>query len=286
MSRIVLLVEAIAPLTLTSSILSVLTAVVYNYVCTGLLEPVKTTLLLLGIVLLHVGINLYNDYRDYATGVDEAYRRLNVIHRLNMIIDLGVDPTLVKRASLCLLVISSILGLTLIALSRAVIALAMSILGVVVGYLYSVYLRRAGIGEILAGLAVGPGVVIGALDVLNNLKVDLTVPLIIGLVNGLYTTIILTLIALARLNVDSLIGKRTIAVILGEHHCKKLLYALIGLIFTLSMVLAVYIHSFTPLITLVLIPVLLHAALRYRIRRLFYCRVVHVGILILSLVRV
>ncbi len=281
--RLVLLFEAIAPLTLTSSMLSVLTAIAYDYVCTGTFKPLKSSLLLIGIILLHIGINLYNDYRDYVSGVDEAYRRVNVLHRLNMIIDLGVSPSAVKRASIVLLLTAAALGLTLVVLSHALVALGLAFLGVAIGYLYSVFLRKSGIGELLAGLAVGPGVVLGALDVLDNLKLSIIPPLIIGLVNGLYTMMILTIIALTRANVDRIIGKRTIAVALGYRKCKIALYITACLQYILTILLAVHIGSPIPLASLALTPLLARAVVRNRVREVFYYRLIHVGILIISL---
>ncbi len=283
MQRVAQLLKATAPLTLTSSLLSVITAVVYDYVCTGTLKVFRSVLLIIGVLLLHLGVNLYNDYRDYVTKVDHAYRTLNVIHRVNMILDLGVTPSNVKRTSLIMLASATGIGLFLVLYSHALVALILAVAGIATGYLYSLIFRRSGVGEILAGLAVGPGIVVGALDILDNLRVSVVPPLIIGVVNGIYTTLILSVLAMARREADIKIGKRTVAVLLGERGCRTFSLILIGVAATCSIALALYIGSMVPLLTLPVLILAVRSIARLDIKRLFYCRIVHVSMLILSL---
>ncbi len=242
MARIIEYIKALSPITFLSSILSSLIGASVTYYLYHDLNIVKLSLIILFLILIHSGVNLYNDYRDYVTGVDVEYRKKHVLHRLNMIIDLGVRPSTVRNISLMLAVTSAVVGSLLLINLSILPALILVVFGLLIGLGYSspkLKLRYRGMGEILAGLATGPLITCGTFIVLSN-SLNITgifLSILTGLCNGLFTTIILIKIALARYDVDSLLGKRTLPVVIGRDRALKLNYVLTCLIYVIPLIL-------------------------------------------------
>ncbi|NPB00848.1 MAG: prenyltransferase [Crenarchaeota archaeon] len=263
MTRIVDYIRALSPITFLSSIISAMigaSVVYYVYHCVDLF---KLSLIMLLLVLIHSGINLYNDYRDYVTGVDVEYRRKHVLHRLNMIIDLRVRPSVVRNVSLILSVASAIVGSVLLINLSILPVVVLVILGLLIGLGYSsprLKLRYRGMGEIMAGVATGPIIACGSFIVLSNSLNILGIFLstIAGLCNGLFTTLILIKIALARYDVDSVLGKRTLPVVIGRDRAVKLMYVFIFLIYVIPPILFVLGYlSLLGLLSIVTLPLTL-----------------------------
>jgi len=263
--RIVQYLRAVSPLTFLSSILSALIGASVAYYMYDTISLYKLALILVFLVLIHAGVNLYNDYRDYVTGVDVEYRRKHVLHRLNMIIDLGVSPRVVKNVSLLLILASTAVGCALLVNLSIAPVLVIVFLGLLIGVGYSspvIKFRYRGLGEIMAGIATGPLIACGSFIVLTNSlsTFGIFLSIIAGLCNGLYTTLILVKIALARYDVDRSRGKRTLPVVIGVENARRLLYGLVLIIYSIPILL--YVTGWvSPLVLLSLLSIPL--TLRY-----------------------
>jgi 1,4-dihydroxy-2-naphthoate octaprenyltransferase len=263
MSRILNYIRALSPVTFLSSILSAIIGASVTYYVYHSLSMEKLLLIIMFLILIHSGINLYNDYRDYITGVDVEYRKKHVLHRLNMIIDLGVRPTVVRNMSLILTIASAIVGSLLLINMSILPALVLVFLGLVIGLGYSapkIRLRYRGIGEIMAGLATGPLIACGSFIVLSDSlnMIGILLSLFTGLCNGLFTTIILIKIALARYDVDKIVGKKTLPVVIGRDRAIKLNYVLTCIIYIVPVALyALGTLSWISLLSLLTLPLTL-----------------------------
>ncbi len=253
MRRIILYLKALSPLTFLSSILSALIGASIAFSLFHSIDLLKLGLVLIFLILIHSGVNLYNDYRDYVTGVDLEYRRRHVLHRLNMIIDLGVNPLVIRNISILLVIISSILGGILLVNLSILPVVVLIVLGIIIGLGYSSPIfkfRYRGVGEIVAGIATGPLISCGSFIVLTN-SIGITgilIASIAGLCNGLYTTMILVKIALSRYHIDISRGKRTLPVIIGIDSARKLLYVFTLIIYVIPIIL--YVLNYVSLIAL------------------------------------
>ncbi len=271
--RLLKYIEALSPITFISSILSAIIGASITYSIFRHVDLIKLSIVIICLILIHSGVNLYNDYRDYTTGIDIEYRKVRTLHRVNMILDLNVDPKLVRNISIILIGIAIVLGSILLISLSIIEVFIIVFLGVFIGVGYSspiVKLRYRGFGEIFAGIATGPLITCGTFIVLSNtLNIyGITLSIIAGLANGMYTTIILTKLAIARYDVDLKLGKKTIAVVLGLENVKYVLYIFIFIIYLVPIVLIILKSvSLIILLTYITLPLTLHSL---KVRNPFY----------------
>ncbi len=244
MSKIVQYIKAVSPITFISSILSAFIGASIVYYMYHHIDIVRLLIVLTCLVLIHSGINLYNDYRDYVTGIDLMYRRYRTVHRMNIIIDLNVNPIRVRNISILLISLGVLLGCSLL-LSLSIIEVLVVVgLGLLVGVGYSspkLKLRYRGLGEIFAGITTGSLISCGTFIVLSQSlnMYGILLSSIAGLVNGLYTTLILTELAIARYEIDRMLGKKTIVAVVGLRNIKYFIETILVICYIIPIVLYV-----------------------------------------------
>lgn len=123
------------------------------------------TLTMLGVVFVHAGTNVVNDYFDYKSGTDRVNKNRSPFNGGTPFIVQGLLTTKqVYTGAITFFVLGSLIGLYL-AYEVSYIVLVLGLLGVFLGYFYTspkVNLAALGIGELAVGLGFGPLVIAGA----------------------------------------------------------------------------------------------------------------------------
>ena len=129
----------------------------------GRFSPVGFALTLIGLLLAHISVNLFNDYFDYKSGID-----LNIGSRRTPFSGgSGVLPAGLLRAEdvyrlgLGTMLVAFGIGLYLTSISGLPL-LPLILVGGVAIYFYTTHLARWGIGEMVAGLGLGVLPVLGS----------------------------------------------------------------------------------------------------------------------------
>jgi len=175
-------------------------------------------LLALGVALaLQVGVNYANDYSDGVRGTD-AER----VGPMRLTASGAARPRSVKLAAFAAFGVAGLLGLGLVALSGQWWLLAIGVLCVLAAWFYTGGRRPygyLGLGE------VGVFVFFGLVAVLGTTYTQadrLTWPAWLGAVAvGLIACALLMVNNLRDIPTDALVGKRTLAVRLGEHRARR-----------------------------------------------------------------
>ncbi len=240
---------AINALTTTSSISSVILGAILSLYLRGVLSLELLVVTVLGIFIMHAGINLIHDYQDYISGADLAYRSRYSGHRVNPIIDLNIRPTTVKYVGYIHLLIALSIGIYL-ALTRTLWILLVLGLGALFGVGYSVRplrFRYRGFGEVLAAISTGPLTCLGSYLVQTCTLHE--APLIIGVSIGIFTFIALVNTGLAHRETDLMIKKYTLSNLLSIEKLKivMLIAVMVGII---SLILSVMLN-YVPTLSLV-----------------------------------
>lgn len=119
----------------------------------------------LGVVLIHAGTNVVNDYFDYRNGSDLANKNRSPFNGGSpFLIDGTLAPKQVYRGAIVLFALGGMIGLVLAHLASNLI-LVLGVVGVFLGYCYTspkVNLAALGIGEIAVGFGFGPLIVAGS----------------------------------------------------------------------------------------------------------------------------
>jgi 1,4-dihydroxy-2-naphthoate octaprenyltransferase len=174
-------------------------------------------LTLLGVVSLHLGANLANDYFDYVTGCDQANPEPTPFSGGSRVIQRGlVSSRRIVAASAACFGIGGILGLTLNAMVPGNRVLWLGLVGLVGGFLYSavpVKLSYRGMGEAVVFTLFGPLTVAGAY-LCQTGRLD-ALPFLASVPFGLWVLAILLVNEVLDVRWDALAGKRTLVVKLG-----------------------------------------------------------------------
>lgn len=202
---------------LPGSVFPVLLGTAIAHARTGAFDPFLFALTLSGVVLIHLGANVSNDYFDHLSGNDalntQFVRPFTGGSRL--IQDGLISPRAVATLSIALLAAAAAVGAVLAAL-RGPYILLLGAIGIVSGVFYvapPVRLASRGLGELVIGLNFGVLAVAGSYFVqtrsvsLESVVASLPLAILIG---G-----IVFINEFQDMNADALAGKKTLVVRMG-----------------------------------------------------------------------
>jgi 1,4-dihydroxy-2-naphthoate polyprenyltransferase len=192
-------------------------------------------LLAAGVALaLQVGVNFANDYSDGIRGTD-AER----VGPMRLTASAAASPRAVKTAAFAAFGVAGVFGLGLVALSGQWWLLAIGVLCVLAAWFYTGGRKPygyLGLGE------VGVFVFFGLVAVLGTTYTQadrITWPAVVGAVAvGLIACALLMVNNLRDVPTDSLVGKRTLAVRLGERRARRAYVLMVSLPVLLGLVCA------------------------------------------------
>ena len=194
---------------------------------TGTFLPVYFALVLFGVVFLHAGTNLANDYFDHRSGADAANKTPTPFSGGSRVIQEGlIAPGRILVGSLLFFGLSVLVGLSLIYL-RGWVILLFGVAGLLSGYFYTgspIRLGYRGWGELLVGVNLGPLAVCGAYyvqaETISPGAIVASVPV------GLLIAAVLYINEFHDFDADKTVGKKTLVVILGREKATKGFYLL------------------------------------------------------------
>ncbi len=179
------------------------------------------TLTLIGVCLLHLASNVYNDYFDWKSGTDQANANYFLKYSGgSRAIELGLtDLAGTFRVATGLLLTAVVIGLYL-TWQVGWGVLLYGLLGAALGYFYTAppvrLVARHGLGEIAIGLAFGPLITAGTAYVVTGTFDPTWATFFIGLPVGLLTANILIINQIPDLEADASTGKNHLVVTLGR----------------------------------------------------------------------
>lgn len=165
-------------------------------------------LTLLGVVFIHAGTNVVNDYFDYRSGTDRVNKNKSPFNGGSPFIVQGVlTPKQVYRGAIIFFALGALIGLYL-AYEVSYIVLVLGVVGISLGYFYTspkVNLAALGIGEVAVGLGFGPLVIAGAYVVQTG---EFSWPVVLaGLPVGFLIGLVLFINQFPDMEADGSVGK-------------------------------------------------------------------------------
>jgi 1,4-dihydroxy-2-naphthoate polyprenyltransferase len=215
--------RATRPWSFTAAIIpAVLGTVIAAY--DGFFNALHAALVVVGSIALQAGTNLINDYYDHRKGADNE-KSLGIGGAIQQGIFTARQIFVMGIAWFAL---GSAIGLYLVSVTGSFI-LWLGVLSVLAGFFYTAgpkALAYIGLGEITVFLFMGPAIVIGAYYVQAG-RVGLDA-LLASLPIGLIVAAILHANNLRDLEQDRLVGKRTLATLLGRQRANWEYYVLVS----------------------------------------------------------
>ena len=196
----------------------------------GTVSPGRALLALVVAVALVIGVNFANDYSDGIRGTDD-----DRVGPLRLVGSKAAEATAVRTAAFVCFSVAGLAGLTLVSLSRQWWWIAAGVACVAGAWFYTGGRRPygyAGLGEVAVFVFFGPVAVLGTTVTQSG---SVSAPAIIASVAvGLLTCAVLVANNLRDIEGDEVVGKRTLAVLLGATDTRRLYVALVTLPFLLS----------------------------------------------------
>jgi 1,4-dihydroxy-2-naphthoate octaprenyltransferase len=250
LSKIELWIRASRAPFLTASVISVILGAAVAWNLTGKFDLLKFILTAIGVIFIHLGTNLVNDYFDHKSNLDEINENHNMFSGGSRVIqDKELSPKAILSAGLFCFAMAAVIGFYLNAVTPGNVILYIGILGFFIGYFYTatpIKLGYTSLGEIITVVACGPLIVYGTFFVLAQSHA--IQPLLASIPVGILVGLILYINEFQDHDADKKVSKKTLVVVLGKAAAIKLFYFF--LIFNyVWVILGVILHRF-PIYTL------------------------------------
>jgi len=241
MEKIKILIKELRAEFLTASVLPVLVATTLSYFEKSTFNLRLFLLTLAGVIFLHLGTNVANDYFDHKSGNDELNR--NFVRPFTggsrLIQDGLLSPNTVLTMSILFFSLGIIAGIPLI-VSRGPIVLVLGLIGIVSGYFYTAppfKFAYRGIGEFIIGVNFGILITCGAYFVQTGTISPSA--LIVSIPLAILISSVVIINEFQDSEADSKVGKRTIVVRIGKRNSVTLL-TITSIVSFLPLVLGVF----------------------------------------------
>ena len=252
MNKIKLWAKAVRAPFFTASVISVILGAIIAWNITGEFHLLNFVLTTIGVILIHAGTNLINDYFDHKSNLDE----INMNHTpfsggSRVIQDNEITPKTMLIAGLGTFILAAIIGFYLNVVTSGDVILYIGITGFFIGYFYTAKPLKLGytaMGEFITFIACGPLVVYGSYYVIA--QTHAIQPLFASVPIGILVGLILYINEFQDHEADKEVGKKTLVVVLGKAKAIKLYY--VFLIFNYVWVIFGIILGLLPVYTAVI----------------------------------
>jgi 1,4-dihydroxy-2-naphthoate octaprenyltransferase len=232
----------------------------------------RAFLLVMGVVLAHMAVNLFNEYSDYRTGIDFRTKRTPFSGGSGMMQTGETNPRSVLAAAIATLFIALVIGVYFCVVTHWLLIFIVAMGGMAIVF-YTDYLARWLLGELFAGLTLGSLVVIGSyIAMTGNWQMSLkeVLPLevvLISLPPGILTSLLLFLNEFPDVEADRAGGRFHLVIWLGRRRAAYLYVFGLFLVFSIIIILPIFeLATSWILLALLTLPVAVRAgvtAIRY-----------------------
>jgi 1,4-dihydroxy-2-naphthoate octaprenyltransferase len=236
--------EALEPSLLMSFLLVTLGTAVAAH--DGSFNPPVYILTIIGVTLAQNAVNVLNDYHDYRTGVDGRTIKTPFSGGSKYLVTGLIKPEAAFSFGLVSFLLAASVGVYLI-WTRGLTLLPLVLLGGISLYFYSTSFARIYFGEFLAGLNLGPLVVIGAYFV-QAARFGYG-SIAVGVAPGIMIANVLFLNEFPDVEADASAGRKNLPILLGRKRAAKLYVALEST--ALAWIAVSALTGLTPLTTIV-----------------------------------
>lgn len=177
-------------------------------------------MLVIGVVLSHVSVNLFNEYSDFKTKIDFHTNRTPFSGGSGMMQAGNTRPENVKTVGIITLIIAGTIGIYFAFISHWVVFI-FSVIGAFSVLFYTNFLAKYVLGELFAGLALGTLVVLGtyvAMTAVPGMPVESLFPrevIWISIPPGILTSLLLLINQFPDHEADKIGGRKHLVIRFG-----------------------------------------------------------------------
>jgi 1,4-dihydroxy-2-naphthoate polyprenyltransferase len=246
---------------LLASAIAVTNGIAISYWKSGYIDFGYALLTYLGIMCLHISVDLLNDYSDFKRGIDTTTKRTKYSGGTGVIPENLINSRLIYYAGIIFLILGGLIGLYFVTI-KGIIILILLIFAIISIYFYSINIVNAGLGELFVAIK-GCMIVLGSYYIQSD-TIEIT-SFYVGIIIGLLSAVVLLVTSFPDYHADKKSGRRTLIIVIGKENSVKLFIMIIGI--TYGMIIGGSIFNVLPIfstIGLLSIPFAIKAAHKLR----------------------
>lgn len=232
---------------LLASVIAVTNGIVISYWKTGYIDIGYAVLTYVGIMCLHISVDLLNDYSDFKRGIDTNTKRTKFSGGTGVIPENLISSRLIYCAGIIFLIVGGLVGLYFVTI-KGIIILVLLIFAIISIYFYSTNIVNAGLGELFVAIK-GCMIVLGSYYIQSD-SIDIT-SVYVGIIIGLLSSVVLLVTSFPDYDADKKSGRRTLVIVIGKVNAIKLLSIIIGV--TYAMIIGGPIFNVLPIFSIIAI---------------------------------
>jgi len=244
-----------------SSIIAVSLGLAISWNITNELNVIHGILTLIGVVSLHVSVDLLNDYWDFKRGIDTNTQRTKMSGGTGVLPEGLLEPSVVYRVGIGFLIFGGVIGGFFVFTFGITIAiiLAFAILSI---YFYSTKLVNWGLAEVFVAIK-GTMIVLGTFYIQTNQIIE--IPILAGIVVGVLSAVVLFITSFPDHDADKEKGRRTLVILFGKKNSSLAYWVFPAIVYSIIFIFISTEHfPVYTLLTLFAIPFLVKSGMKLK----------------------
>jgi len=246
---------------LLASVIAVSLGLAISWNITNEFNVIHAILTMIGVVSLHVSVDLLNDYWDFKRGIDTNTQRTKMSGGTGVLPEELLKPSQVYKAGIGFLIFGGIIGGFFVFTFGITIAIILSF-AILSIYFYSTKLVNWGLAEVFVAIK-GTMIVLGTFYIQTNQILE--IPIFAGIVVGVLSAAVLFITSFPDHDADKQKGRRTLVILFGKERASLAYWIFPVVVYSIISIFVVteYFPVYT-LLTLFAIPLVIKSGMRLK----------------------
>ena len=246
---------------LLASVIAVSLGLAISWNITNELNAIHAILTMIGVVSLHVSVDLLNDYWDFKRGIDTNTKRTKMSGGTGVLPEKLLKPLQVYKAGIGFLIFGGIIGGFFVFTFGITIAVILSF-AILSIYFYSTKLVNWGLAEVFVAIK-GTMIVLGTFYIQINQILE--IPIFAGIVVGVLSASVLFITSFPDHDADKQKGRRTLVILFGREKASLAYWGFPIIVYSIIFIFVIteYFPVYT-LLTLFAIPLVVKSGMKLK----------------------
>jgi len=246
---------------LLASVIAVSLGLAISWNITNEFNAIHAVLTMIGVVSLHVSVDLLNDYWDFKRGIDTNTQRTKMSGGTGVLPEGLLKPSEVYKVGIGFLIFGGIIGGFFVFTFGITIAVILSF-AILSIYFYSTKLVNWGLAEVFVAIK-GTMIVLGTFYIQTNQILE--IPIFAGVVVGVLSASVLFITSFPDHDADKQKGRRTLVILFGKEKASLAYWGFPVIVYSIIFIFVVteYFPVYT-LLTLFAIPLAVKSGMKLK----------------------
>ena len=217
---------------LLASVIAVSLGLAISWNITNEFNAIHAVLTMIGVVSLHVSVDLLNDYWDFKRGIDTNTQRTKMSGGTGVLPEGLLKPSEVYKAGIGFLIFGGIIGGFFVFTFGITIAIIL-LFAILSIYFYSTKLVNWGLAEVFVAIK-GTMIVLGTFYIQTNQILE--IPIFAGIVVGVLSASVLFITSFPDHDADKQKGRRTLVILFGREKASLAYWGFPIIVYSLSLI--------------------------------------------------